>query len=220
MCPDPQLLSVYCDGELPSPWKEKMENHLAQCQECRNRLENYRLLSGAGRDKTASAAAEAAQERVWKKLETKCGINAQAAAAGQTAMSVGNPLAQAGSPNRYINGSRRSAFWSRRISVPIPAAAAILIIIAIALLWAGQSKDNNAAVNMTVASEEYSLWPPAMDFDNQGKVPATDLSGVLQYLSSRDSGDIVQLRLPETRSFFSSGKPAIIRAADYSRRKR
>jgi hypothetical protein len=45
-------------------------------------------------------------------------------------------------------------------------------------------------------------------------VPASDLSGILQYLGD-DSPDIVIIRLPESRSFMSSGEPAIIKAADY-----
>ena len=47
-------------------------------------------------------------------------------------------------------------------------------------------------------------------------VPITDLNGVLQYLGNDDSPDIMIIRLPESRSFMSSGEPAIIRAADYS----
>jgi hypothetical protein len=36
-----------------------------------------------------------------------------------------------------------------------------------------------------------------------------------QYLGGDDSGDIVIIRLPESRSFNSYGEPAIIRAAEY-----
>jgi anti-sigma factor RsiW len=45
MCPDRQLLSVYLDGELPSPWKEKLEAHLAFCAECASQLEQFRECS-------------------------------------------------------------------------------------------------------------------------------------------------------------------------------
>jgi anti-sigma factor RsiW len=66
MCPDRQILSVYLDGELPSPWKEEMETHLTRCPECRAKLEQYRRLSafiaGGRRDLSEE------KERVWLKL--------------------------------------------------------------------------------------------------------------------------------------------------------
>jgi len=207
MCPDAQLLSVYSDGELPSPWKEKMESHLAQCPLCRHRLEVYGLLSGSDREKAAAAAAEAAtRERVWKKIEEKTGIGA---AASEVAAPASVPYEH---PYQLY---ARPGFWGRRVSIPLPAAAAaVLLIIAAAALWAVRNGEN-----MTVTSE-YALWPSAIEagFDSPGIYPAADLNDVLQYLDSRDSGDIVILRLPETRSFMSSGEP-IIKAAGYSRRK-
>jgi hypothetical protein len=55
--------------------------------------------------------------------------------------------------------------------------------------------------------------------DMQTLVPVTDLNGIWQYLGNDDSGDIVIIRLPESRSFNSYGEPAIIREADYSGRR-
>ncbi|GHU05470.1 hypothetical protein FACS1894147_11680 [Spirochaetia bacterium] len=45
MCPDRQILSLYHDDELPSPWKEKLESHVASCPACAARLAQYRDLS-------------------------------------------------------------------------------------------------------------------------------------------------------------------------------
>lgn len=42
MCPDNQILSIYFDGELDSPWKEKLEVHLENCASCREHLALYR----------------------------------------------------------------------------------------------------------------------------------------------------------------------------------
>jgi hypothetical protein len=207
MCPDPQLISVYYDGELPSPWKEKMESHLAFCQKCQQRLDSYGLFS-PHKQELGNRGLLDAQQRVWKKFEEKTGI-------GSTQPESPYPYVYSRKP-QYVN------FWGRRLSVPLPAAAAAaaLFIIAITLLWAVQAREQKTMPHLTVASEEFSLWPSAIDgFDTQGMVPVTDLSGVIQYLGSRDSGDIVILRLPETRSFISSGEPAMIRAADYSRRR-
>ena len=218
MCPDPQLLSVYYDRELTSPWKEKMERHLTRCPQCRRRLENYSLLSPAAGDKSASlAAAAAAEVQVWKKLEEKTGLN--------TPNSEYTPI-QSGSPYHSGGTGYSGVFWSRRISIPLPlAAAAALVILMFAALLTIRTREQRTMPNMTLASEEYSLWSSGIDtgFDPAsaaaGMVPFTDLNGVLQYLGSRDSGDIVILHLPEKRNFFSSGEPAIIKAADYSRRK-
>jgi hypothetical protein len=46
--------------------------------------------------------------------------------------------------------------------------------------------------------------------------PDLDMASVLQYLNDRDSGEVLIIRLPESRSFLNYSEPAIIRAADYS----
>jgi anti-sigma factor RsiW len=69
MCPDREILSVYFDDELGSPWKEKLESHLADCPQCRGRLELYgssRQLMTASVD---DSAMEAAGSRVREKLD-------------------------------------------------------------------------------------------------------------------------------------------------------
>jgi hypothetical protein len=50
-------------------------------------------------------------------------------------------------------------------------------------------------------------------------IPVSDMSGVIQYLENDDSGDIVIIRLPESKSFMSLGEPAIIKATDYAGRR-
>lgn len=41
-CPDSDLYSAWVDGEVPSPWKEKLEAHLASCPKCKARAERFR----------------------------------------------------------------------------------------------------------------------------------------------------------------------------------
>ncbi len=43
-CPSKDLYSAYVDGEVPSPWKEKLEAHLENCAECRKIEQSYRSL--------------------------------------------------------------------------------------------------------------------------------------------------------------------------------
>ncbi len=45
MCPDNKLLSAYYDGEVTSPWKEKIEEHIAGCAECRRVIEGFQVQS-------------------------------------------------------------------------------------------------------------------------------------------------------------------------------
>lgn len=42
ICPDKDLYSAYLDGELLSPWKEKLEAHMEECPKCRAVLDSYK----------------------------------------------------------------------------------------------------------------------------------------------------------------------------------
>jgi anti-sigma factor RsiW len=194
MCPDRQILSVYFDGELPSPWKAKMESHLEQCSECRRRLEAYRRMSPDRAAPETAARIAAVQGRVWQKLESAVGVAANAAPAG-----------------KRVLGHRYGGIWTRRVSVPLPAAAAAAVMaLALAVLLIRKPAAAPAVTpDMTLASEA--------DLTAPGIIPVSDMDSVLQYLGSRDSSDFLILRLPESRNFTSSGEPAIIKAADYSR---
>ena len=43
MCPDNKLLSAFYDGEVSSPWKEKIEDHILNCKNCRAVLNSFDL---------------------------------------------------------------------------------------------------------------------------------------------------------------------------------
>jgi len=207
MCPDPQLISIYVDGELPSPWKEKMEAHLAECSACTEKFKKFRHLQEMFRKKAnqsrtytennetiQSSAAEktppeqefieSAKENVWRKMESR---------------------------RRY----GRRGVWRYRLSIPLPAAAAaaaiVLTILTIMYIRSVnlQPQDSSVKSNFILASEEEEM---------PNVIPAAqDMNGLLQLLGS-DGTDVLILRLPESRNFSRSGEPAIIRAADYSRR--
>jgi len=209
MCPERQIISVYVDGELPSPWREKMEAHLESCEECRIALAKYRNLNGCMLELPAKTV-EAARERVWEKLASS-GISE----------SIGRPIKQ----NREEISQRQiravKKVWNSRISMPLPVAAAACLIIAVFLAVAGTrvSRQNQ----MQEIPEEIAVSAPIQEYmplfgDDQGILPIQDINGVLQYLSSQEYGDFVVLRLPETRTFSRIGEPALINATDYSRR--
>jgi hypothetical protein len=112
MCPDREILSVYLDGELPSPWKEKLEGHLAGCAQCRERLEGYRAVHRMVLNRPADGVMEAAKERVRAGLEKRMGDSPRL---------------------RY----RGAGVWGRRVTMPLPAvaAAAAVFMVILALAW-------------------------------------------------------------------------------------
>jgi hypothetical protein len=109
MCPDRQILSVYFDKELASPWKEKLEDHLSGCPECGARLEAYKktreLLPGV-----EESAFEAAKARIWEEIA---------------------PLTETGPKIAAPRG-----FWGASVTLPFPVAAAagIVLVTVFALL--------------------------------------------------------------------------------------
>jgi anti-sigma factor RsiW len=109
MCPDHQIISVYADGELPSPWKEKLERHLSNCASCSERLASYRGVSGLLHEDARVEDGEAAANRVRDRLLRR---------------------APGLSPSLY------RPLWRRNVVVPLPlAAAAAVLIVFLSLVW-------------------------------------------------------------------------------------
>jgi len=189
-CPNRQFVSVYYDRQMDSPWKEKMEEHIAGCADCARQLAAYKQISlslAQADDKTLDEA----QQRVLQKLET-----------------TGN-YSSYKTPIDWRGGT--SSIWKRRLSIPIPAAAAaVFIFIALAFLWIRSpgKLERIGPANMAITAET-EILPDV--------IPFSGMESVLQYLGATDSGDILILRLPESRNFASYGEPAIIKAADYTR---
>jgi len=205
MCPDPQMLSIYVDGELPSPWKEKMESHFSKCSACKEKLENFerlqRMLKKDTRERrtyvessereppqqmlSEQEVLDAAKERIWRNLQSRRRLTSNA------------------------------NLWRRRLSIPLPAAAAVAaaVLIVLTALWlrggfASMFNEPGARANFILASEE----------ETPDIIPVADINGALQYLSS-EGADIIIMRLPESKNFQRAGEPAIINAADYTRRR-
>jgi len=186
MCPDRKMISLYLDGELPSPWKEKLETHLGNCTECRAALTGYRQLGETLRE-LPEETVQAAQERVWKRLS-------------ETSQPV-------------LQRKKAKRLWNRTITLPLPAAAAaaaLIIVVFLALMGMGRGSQSPSQDMMAtnIGLDEHGMVP----------IPIQDMSGILQYLSSQNNGDFMVIRLPESRSFSRVGEPALINAADYSRR--
>jgi anti-sigma factor RsiW len=189
MCPDRQIISLYFDGELPSPWKEKLEVHLESCPGCRADLEGYRVLQN--RLEKNSPPGGSAGERVWANLVS--------------------PEPVSGKDVFRREFFRGRGIWRRTVTLPLPAAAAAAVIIIIAFFAALDMGSPGPTVPQDAVASGLGL-------DDQSMVSVPDMKGVLQYLSSQDNGDFMVIRLPESRNFSRAGDPALINAADYSRR--
>jgi len=210
MCPDRQILSLYLDGELPSPWREKMEDHLGSCAACREHLDAYRGIHAALVDADPAAALDGARERVWARLEAGRLDTGRFDAAVNAGRLDAGPL-RAGGINRL---------WRRRVSLPAAAAAALAAGIAAAV---GVAAFNAAAAGAAARGAAVTTAPaaaPAMPVtggvDVASPETAADMASVLRYLSREDTADYMIIRLPESRAFSSYGEPALIRAADYA----
>jgi hypothetical protein len=214
MCPEQQIISIYVDGELPSPWKEKLENHMKECSSCKEKLDSFKQIQGLFKldnqtnDNVAAsedAFIQEAKERVWKKLESQS--------------------------SRYFRSSRifeqrnqhnrNYSVWKRRLSITIPAAAAAAIVIALVTILfvrgnPGSINSNNGFANIPI--EIYDDRPTnlilAAEEHIPDVIPTSDISSILQYLGI-DNPEIIIINLPETRNFSRYGEPAIIRAADH-----
>ncbi|MCL2243496.1 MAG: zf-HC2 domain-containing protein [Treponema sp.] len=202
VCPDSQILSIYMDNELPSPWKEKLESHLESCSGCREKLEGFKRLHGKlllDGPLASDPVIEAAKNKTWQNLQSGAGLRNEKL-------------------NRNLSRPK-SDIWRRRLSIPLPAAAAAaVILILLAALWVRRAPDNSngfASQPQEPAARENFIV--AAEDDMPGIIPAMDFNSVLQYLGS-DGSEIIILRLPESKNFLRSGEPAIIRAADYTRR--
>jgi hypothetical protein len=192
MCPDRQLISLYCDGELPSPWKEKLETHLESCEECRGILAGYRSVDGYLQDFPVETV-QAAGERVWKKLDSPVGI-----------------------PDfRENTVISRKKVWNRTVTLPLPAAAAAVLVVIgfLAFMVMGNLNRPLPAQDSIAAAASTNIG-----FDEQGMLDIQDMNDVLQYLSGQDNIEYLLIHIPESWNFSRSGEPALINAADYSRR--
>jgi anti-sigma factor RsiW len=197
MCPDRQILSLYVDCELPSPWKEKLETHLDSCGDCRKKIDKYKTLRSVLKS-GGDEALMGAKDRVWARMASAAALRG---------------LKAESSPP----GDRKIRLWKRRISIPLPAAAAAAVVfVATAVIFAATAIFVLAGIGSPAAGTAQSeLLASSPREDVPGMAAFSDMDGVMQYLSSQDMGNYMLIKLPETRSFSSTGEPTLLRAADF-----
>ncbi|MDR0718350.1 MAG: zf-HC2 domain-containing protein [Treponema sp.] len=190
MCPDRQILSLYVDRELPSPWKEKLETHLDSCGDCRKKINKYKALSAVLKSGGDDALMEA-KDRVWARMAS--------AAALRGLKAESSPL-----------GGREIRLWKRRVSIPLPAAAAAAVIFVAAAIFVLAGMGSPAA-----GTAQSAFLANSPQEEVPGMTAFSDMDGVMQYLSSQDMGNYMIIKLPESRNFSSTGEPTLLRAADF-----
>lgn len=105
MCPDRQLISLYKDGELPSPWKEKLEAHLGSCQECTHILETYSQVSTFLKyQQPDQNKVDVAQRNIWKNISQSM---------------------------PRLDRSEPKYRWKHPVVLPLPAAIAAIVLVAL-----------------------------------------------------------------------------------------
>ncbi|GMO44438.1 MAG: hypothetical protein Ta2F_19040 [Termitinemataceae bacterium] len=204
-CPDKQILCEYIDGEIPSPWKEKLEAHIVSCIECLDTVSAYKNIHKQLNEPAFTAAEslemESAKSRVMEKLESsfdEC-------------------------PNSFgfsRNGrNKRSGILTRSIDVPVPfaAAAAAVLVLSVSMLFVNKNIEHKQNTDMEIVqtvipspvqSVPAAVVPISYEFDeNQSFPPSTNMAEILNYLNSTaDSSDIVIIKLPEKKNFKHAGE--------------
>ena len=197
MCPDRQIICLYYDKELPSPWKEKFESHLASCHECQKILSDYNGISGFMREDEMSPLGrkiEAASERVWTNLHAVEG--------------------------RRSFKKDRNFIWNRTVSLPLPALAAAAVALIVLFIGITGSVLNSGQNNIEQLrqSDIMTLVSDQMQMDMINSANIQDINEIFELLNNQEPGNIVIIPLPDNRRFYPSGEPVLINATDYSRR--
>jgi anti-sigma factor RsiW len=187
MCPDRDLISSYVDGEVPSPWSERLEEHFASCPDCAALAKGYADLGARLRAETGTADASALDQAVArgrKRLDELL-----------TALPV-----KSAPPSP-------ASRWRRSVSLPLPlaAAAAILVILLGGTTAALASRPVKSVPMRAVASGEI--------IPRQAQAQPASMDELLRYLDSSEGQVTLTINLPTSSAFGNAGKPVIMRGA-------
>ena len=224
MCPDREILSLYYDRELPSPWKEKLELHLESCTSCREIMQGYKNLGILLKEEEKESRIISAMERVYEKLpQSRTDLISESVPDGLPDINIRRKSARKSFPV--------SLLWNRSVSLPMPIAAGALIIFLMTFIFgfynsrAGLNNDINLNGSLTTPVAENPIQNPVQSLDSMAVVSDflydgsifQDMNSIIQYFSTQDGSDIVIISLPENRRFYHAGEPVLINANDYSR---
>ncbi len=183
MCPDDALLSAYSDGEVPSPWKERMDAHINACMHCQAKVANLKRLSSAlvgGFDAEERQFLSTARSRIAASIDFS-------AAPGKTT---------------DLHTRLWHELWSRRISLPMPllaaSAAAFVLIFGAAMGIFGSFKGISQEASGSIASASKTIT-----------AQSATLELMAQYMKQQ-SVQPVMIEIPGESVFYQSGNPLIV----------
>lgn len=225
ICPDSNLYSALADGEVPSPWKEKLEAHVKSCAACQKRVARYQNLRSLLRNGAEAMTREKLEESYLKLIARR---EAALSNHGET-----RETAEAGAAKPFL----RFPGWARAsISLPLPALAALIAITVFVPSWfalrapaesrakegyatiipairdAGQSGMKALATSNSVYSPD--LPPESISanyLDPKSQQYFTMVEFARQFASDKDlfseAGGIVIIKLPSLTRFNAKGDP-------------
>jgi hypothetical protein len=188
MCPDRDLISAYTDGEVPSPWRERLEEHIASCSDCAALAASYADLS-------ASLRAEAESGEVAALARGRARLDAL------LAEMPASPF-----PRAVPRFAGLRAALGRSVALPLPFAAAVALLVLVlggATTMLALRHDRGSPMQQIASGEidPHLAKPASMD-------------ELLRYLNSNDGQVQLTINLPPGANFGSAGKPVIMRSND------
>jgi Putative zinc-finger len=212
-CPDTDLYSAYVDGEVPSPWKEKLESHIASCPRCRNRVERYRRIALCMHEELAPAALdmEASFARLSARMSARLGMQTNAHAG---AFSGARVFSRHG-----MNAASKAREWIRySVKLPVAGLAAMFLaaifLPSIAVIGLVGRRDDSAQLAASSGNDAQRLNVIAPTSDVYSTDLATNVSSsdpqftVVDYakkFSANDElfsdADIIIIKLPKLTNF-------------------
>jgi anti-sigma factor RsiW len=187
MCPDPSILSAYRDGEVPSPWAERIAAHVSSCAECARRIESHGRLSAVFAVSPQADSVERAKARVAERLE------ASIAASPRT----------------------RRGPWHRYLVLPLPLAIAAALVVAAVPANAilGRLTPRQGAAIASETPGKAGIARPVSVPGTAGTAASGDFSdfaSLLDYLNGQEGYIRITVDIPPNRKF-APGGPAEIR---------
>lgn len=150
MCPDEALLSAFVDEEVPSPWKERMDIHIAGCEHCSVKIDALRSL-----------------RRSLLACDDEASLNALSQAKLRIAASIDFGMTKRVSGQGFAGQLGR--FWTRRVPMPIPmlAAAAAVLVFLVGMSFSVFSSLTRSSGAMASASRLISPQPASFEMLTQ-----------------------------------------------------
>ena len=183
MCPDAELLSAWSDGEVPSPWKERISEHLHGCAACSGKVAEFRRLSM--RLRSAEGFDEAA---VVARVASRLGLE------------EGDGAGQKNSRFVVVRPG------PRRLAIPMPAAAAAAAVLIAFGAFSGRMLP--LAGTLASAAPAENLAVPTAAAATSGS-PTMD--SLVRYIEAQNAPLSMTIQLPSHAAYTEGGVPMIVK---------